>query len=482
MKKIVLIVAVMIFTASLAFSAVLDEDFESGTPPTGWVSYQAGDANNGWQQTVGRAHSPTHSAYHDDDNVTNSCKDWLITPVMDLSSLTTPELTYWENVHYASYASHHDVMYSTNYSGSGDPSAATWIGINATIGTEDTWIEKGTYLLPVNSTVYVAFYYEGDYASEWYIDDVIVQDAATPVAGISIGTLSSTTTDEDGAAATFTVVLDSQPGDDVIISLNSSDISEGSVAPVSLTFTSVNWETSQDVTVTGLNDDLLDGDINYTVEIGPATSNDNNYNGIDPDDPELTNLDTDLDDDGDGISNEKEGNGDRDGDGDVNSQDYDPTGYLYDSATGEIISGGSISVTGPGNVTFVSGRNGANGFYQFVVDQVGIYTISVTPPAGYTINTGCADSGTLTADGSVNPLVLGSSENGSTGDLADYSCANNEWHLIIDIQDITPMVLNNNIPLVNNASIPTLNEWGMIITSCLLALAALTVLRRRENI
>ena len=32
------------------------------------------------------------------------------------------------------------------------------------------------------------------------------------------------------------------------------------------------------------------------------------------------------------------------------------------------------------------------------------------------------------------------------------------------------------------AAIPTLNEWGMIISSCLLALAAWTVLRRREEL
>lgn len=192
-----------------------------------------------------------------------------------------------------------------------------------------------------------------------------------------------------------------------------------------------------------------------------------------------------LDSDSDGIPDFLEGIDDRDGDGIVNCQDYDPTGYLYDSATGEIVSGGSISVSGPGNVTFVSGRNGVNGYYQFVVDQVGTYTIAVTSPTGYTVDSsGCVTSGTLTADGTSNPLVLGSSEDGTTGYLADYSCGANVWYLTINIQDTKPLILNNNIPLEaspDEEPIPTLNEWGMIISSCFLALAALTVLRRREE-
>ncbi len=277
------------------------------------------------------------------------------------------------------------------------------------------------------------------------------------------------------------MTLASEPINNVVILLNSCDTTEGTVSPTSLTFTSTNWNAAQTVTVSGVNDDLLDGNIAYTVVIGPVVSDDSGYDGNDPADKDLTNNDNDLDLDGDGISDALEGTGDRDGDGITDCQDYDPTGYLYDSVAGEIISGGSISVTGPGNVTFVSGRNGANGFYQFVVDQVGIYTISVTPPAGYIIDADCADSGTLTADGSVKPLVLGSSENGSTGDLADYSCANNEWYLIIDIQDIAPMILNNNIPLVDNASIPTLNEWGMIIFSLLITGSAFWLIRKERH-
>ncbi len=303
------------------------------------------------------------------------------------------------------------------------------------------------------------------------------------VIGITVSILSSTTTDEDGAISTFTAVLDSQPTDDVLIPLSSNDTSEGTVLPASLTFTTGNWDTPQTVTITGVNDDLLDGDIAYIIEIGPAVSTDNGYNGNDPADKSLTNNDNDLDSDGDGISDTLEGTGDNDFDGVEDCYDYDPTGYLYDSATGEIISGGSLFISGPGTASFVAGQDGTNGYYQFVVDQTGEYTIEVTPPDGYSVDSsGCAASGTLTADGTPNPLLLGSSEDGTTGYLADYSCDANKWHLTIIIQDTTPLILNNNIPLVSNESIPTLNEWGMIISSSLLAVAALTVLRRKNEV
>ena len=48
----------------------------------------------------------------------------------------------------------------------------------------------------------------------------------------------------------------------------------------SLTFTTANWNTPQTVTVTGVNDDLDDGDVAYTIVTAAATSSDGNYNGL----------------------------------------------------------------------------------------------------------------------------------------------------------------------------------------------------------
>ncbi len=137
----------------------------------------------------------------------------------------------------------------------------------------------------------------------------------------------------------------------------------------------------------------------------------------------------------------------------------------------------------PAHVAFVGGRDGTDGFYQFVVDQPGTYTITVTPPPGYIVNQrDCAASGTLIADGTSTPLILGSNEDGATGYLADSSCSANQWYLVLDIQDTTPLFVNNNIPLLSRGSIPALNGWGIGITTSLLALAALAIMRRRSGV
>ena len=49
--------------------------------------------------------------------------------------------------------------------------------------------------------------------------------------------------------------------------LSSVTLTEGTV-PASVTFTTANWNTAQTVTVTGVNDDLDDGDVAYTHRHG----------------------------------------------------------------------------------------------------------------------------------------------------------------------------------------------------------------------
>lgn len=98
-------------------------------------------------------------------------------------------------------------------------------------------------------------------------------------------------TTEAGGTDTFTVVLASQPTADVTISISSSDTSEGTVSPTSLTFTTGDWDTPQTVTVTGVDDTAEDGDVAYTVETDPASSTDTDYDSLDPTDVAVINED-----------------------------------------------------------------------------------------------------------------------------------------------------------------------------------------------
>ncbi|QQR55476.1 hypothetical protein IPG41_02895 [Candidatus Peregrinibacteria bacterium] len=113
------------------------------------------------------------------------------------------------------------------------------------------------------------------------------------IANISVSAISGNTT-EAGGTATFTVVLDTEPSADVSFNISSSDTSEGTVSPSSLTFTSENWDTPQTVTVTGVNDAFVDGDISFNIVNGSITSADGEYNGLNPSDVSVTNTDNDI--------------------------------------------------------------------------------------------------------------------------------------------------------------------------------------------
>ncbi|MFA6127960.1 MAG: choice-of-anchor L domain-containing protein [Bacteroidales bacterium] len=111
--------------------------------------------------------------------------------------------------------------------------------------------------------------------------------------GITVTPIAGLVTTEPGGQATFSVMLKTQPSADVVIGLSSGNTAEGTVSPSSLTFTTANWGTPQTVTVTGVNDALMDGDIAYSIVTALATSTDPDYNGIDASDVSVTNTDDD---------------------------------------------------------------------------------------------------------------------------------------------------------------------------------------------
>jgi hypothetical protein len=77
----------------------------------------------------------------------------------------------------------------------------------------------------------------------------------------------------------------------VTIGLSSSDTTEGTASPASLTFTTANWSSAQTVTVTGADDAIADGLQRYSLITAPAGSGDPGYNGMDPADVSATNTD-----------------------------------------------------------------------------------------------------------------------------------------------------------------------------------------------
>jgi len=112
--------------------------------------------------------------------------------------------------------------------------------------------------------------------------------------GINVSPIRELSTSEDGGMATFSVVLATPPSDEVSITLSSSDTSEGMVSPSALTFNAANWSQAQTVTVTGIDDGAIDGNVVYTIVTDAAISVDANYNGLDAADVSVTNSDNDV--------------------------------------------------------------------------------------------------------------------------------------------------------------------------------------------
>ena len=151
-------------------------------------------------------------------------------------------------------------------------------------------------------------------------NDVVLVAAAAPGFTV-VQSGGGTSVTEAGGADTFTVVLTAQPTSDVVISVVSGDLSEATVSPATLTFTSANWNAAQTVTVTGVDDALDDGDVVSQVT--------------------LAVVDASSDDTFDAVANQTVN---------VTTVDNDTAGFTV------VQSGGSTSVTEAGGSRYVHGR------------------------------------------------------------------------------------------------------------------------------
>jgi Ca2+-binding RTX toxin-like protein len=112
--------------------------------------------------------------------------------------------------------------------------------------------------------------------------------------GITVDPISGLVTTETGGTATFRVTLNSQPNANVTVVLSSSNPAEGTVSTPTLAFTPANWNLPQTVTITGVDDNVADGNIAYNIVTAAATSTDTNYNNLNPDDVSVTNTDNET--------------------------------------------------------------------------------------------------------------------------------------------------------------------------------------------
>lgn len=112
-------------------------------------------------------------------------------------------------------------------------------------------------------------------------------------AGVVVNPIALVTTETGGTDSIF-IMLNTEPTDPVTVTLTSNDLSEGTVAPTLVVFDDTDWNTPKTVTVTGVDDDIDDGDVAYMVITSDAVSADPEYDGLSAADVSATNLDDDV--------------------------------------------------------------------------------------------------------------------------------------------------------------------------------------------
>jgi hypothetical protein len=126
-------------------------------------------------------------------------------------------------------------------------------------------------------------------------ETVIVTTTDDDVPGFTVTQTGGTSVTEAGGTDELTVVLTAQPESSVVLAVTSGDVGEAVVSPGTLTFTSASWSSAQTVTVTGVDDAVVDGDQVATLTIAvDDDASDDAFDGVADQTVDVTNADDDI--------------------------------------------------------------------------------------------------------------------------------------------------------------------------------------------
>ena len=192
------------------------------------------------------------------------------------------------------------IEFFASAAGSGDPSghgeAATYLGaISVTTdagGHADILASLGAAvsagdLVTATATVDLG---AGNYGPTSEFAANVTASATAP--GFVVTPLTHTA--EGQSTGTFSVALSTAPIADVSVAITVADPTELAPQTTLLVFTPADWSVAQVVTVDGVDDTLADGDVWSTIFLNPATSADPAYDGLNPIDISMENVDDDL--------------------------------------------------------------------------------------------------------------------------------------------------------------------------------------------
>ena len=171
---------------------IFEEDF--GAANLGTMNAINLGSNNNWRYEV---RDGVDAAYMNGFGADEASEDWLITPAVELARYNNPTLTFDSRTKYD--GGEIDILISTDYDGSGDPTAFTWTNLEAIPQTKDgqsaEWLPSEAWLAadPVDLSefatdrAYIAFRYistgtGGGDGPAWYVANVqITGERATLV-------------------------------------------------------------------------------------------------------------------------------------------------------------------------------------------------------------------------------------------------------------------------------------------------------------
>ena len=156
------------------------KDFEDNNITSGGWSMQNVTGNINWSlNSVGSSSGSYYAQcrnYNGSSNV--ACESWLISPSVDLTTYTSPKLSFLNAYKYTGAPL--QVLVSTDYT-SGLPTTATWTQLTYTASAGNfAWINSGDIPLDsyIGTNVHVAFKYTGSASdgSTWEIDDILIKN------------------------------------------------------------------------------------------------------------------------------------------------------------------------------------------------------------------------------------------------------------------------------------------------------------------
>ncbi len=183
---------------------------------------------------------------------------------------------------------HHGAVH-VHYADAGTGSATSGSDYTAITAGTLNWADDDSSAKTITITITDDSLYELDETIDLVLSDIdgdaslgthhaTVTITNDDVAGVTVSKESVDVTEEGPSSDTYTVVLDTQPAADVAIAI---DPVSGyvTVDPTGLTFTSADWDDPQTITVTAVDDAVVEGGHSDTIG-HTASSDDENYDEI----------------------------------------------------------------------------------------------------------------------------------------------------------------------------------------------------------